>query len=202
MPYALLVQAQAQQGTGAKAQALATLEDLARRFGDTKEAETSYFLRANMYIADKNYADTARVLTQFVERYPESDQVFAAYDRIASVQLQDKQTDAAAATYARFLEKKPGAPEAPVALGRVAALWLAAAKGMGPFISLGAPQQEIWKADVAKSIAASEQQLEKFPDAPATALGLENLLQCQQDARRRPREEAGGSHGVFRGARR
>ena len=180
MPYALLVQAQAQQGSGAKDQALATLEDLGKRFADTNEAQSSYFQRANIYIADKKYDDTAKVLTQFVDRYPDSDQVFAAYDRIASVQAQDKQTDAAAATYARFLDKKPQAPEAPVALGKLAALWLSAAKGMGSFISLGVPQQEIWKADVGKSIAASEQQLDKYPDAPSTALGLENLLQCQQ----------------------
>ncbi len=180
MPYALLVQAQAQQATGANDQALATLEDLGKRFPETREAESSYFQRANIYIADKNFGDTAKVLTQFVDKYPDSDQAFAAYDRIASVQAQDKQTDAAAATYGRFLEKKAGSSDAPVALGKLAALWLSAAKGMGGFISLGAPQQEIWKADVAKSVAASEQQLEKYPDAPATALGLQTLLECQQ----------------------
>ena len=180
MPYALLVQAQAQGSSGAKDQALATLEDLGKRFADTKEAESSYFQRANLYISDKNYGDTAKVLTQFVDKYPESDELFAAYDRIASVQVQNKQTEAAAATYARFLDKKPEAAEAPVALGKLAALWQSAAKGMGSFISLGAPQQETWKADVANSIAASEQQLDKYPDAPATALGLESLLQCQQ----------------------
>ncbi len=180
MPNALLVQAQAQGNSGAKDQALATLEDVGKRFADTREAESSFFQRANIYIADKKYDETAKVLTQFVDKYPDSDQAFAAYDRIASVQVQDKQTEAAAATYARFLEKKPESPEAPTALGKLAALWLSAAKGMGAFISLGAPQQEIWKADVAKSIAASERQLEKYPDAPAGALGLENLLQCQQ----------------------
>ncbi len=99
-----------------------------------------------------------------MDKYPDSDQAFAAYDRIASVQAQDKQTEAAAATYARFLEKKAaGRPEAPVALGKLAALWLSAAKAMGGFISLGAPQQEIWKAAVAKSVAASEQQLDQVP---------------------------------------
>ncbi len=180
MPYALLVQAQAQQGSGAKDQALATLEDVGKRFPDTKEAETSYFQRANLYIADHKYDDTARVLTQFVECYPDSDQAFAAYDRIASVQLADKQTDAAAATYGRFLDKKPDAPEAAMAVTKLAALWQSAAKAMGSFISLGASDQEKWKAAVGKSVAASEQQLERFPDAPATALGLENLLQCQQ----------------------
>lgn len=180
MPYALLVQAQAQQGSGAKDQALVTLEDVGKRFPETKEAESSYFQRANIYITDKKNADTAKVLTQFVDKYPDSDQTFAAYDRIASVQLQDKQTDAAAATYGRFLEKKPDAPEAPAALGKLAAMWLSAAKTMGGFISLGAPQQEIWKTAVSKSVAASEQQLEKYPDAPATALGLQNLLECQQ----------------------
>ena len=180
MPYALLVQSQAQQATGAKDAALATLEDLAKRFEGTKEAESSYFQRANIYIGDRKFDDMRKVLTQFVEKYPDSEQLFAAYERIASVQSQEKQTDAAAATYEKFLEKKPAAPEAPAALGKLAALWLSAAKQMGGFISLGAPQQEAWKADVAKSVAASEQQLDRFPDAPATALGLENLLQCQQ----------------------
>ena len=180
IPYALLIQAQAQASTGDKAGALATYEDLGKRFPDTKEAESSYFQRANIYIGDKNFADMTRVFTQFLEKYPDSDQVYAAYERIAGAQAQDKKTDEAAATYARFVEKKPDAPEAPAALGKVAGLWLSAAKTMGNFISLGAPDQEKWKALVAKSVAASEGQLEKYPDAPATALGLENLLQCQQ----------------------
>ena len=180
MPYALLIQSQAQQGAGDKPAALATLEDLGKRFADTKEGESSYFQRANIYIGDKKFDDMARVLTQFVDKYPDSEQSYAAYERIASVQAQDKKNEEAAATYTRFIEKKPDSPEAPTALGKVAALWLSAAKSMGNFISLGAPDQEKWKALVGKSVAASEGQLEKYPDAPATALGLENLLQCQQ----------------------
>ena len=180
MPYALLIQSQAQQNTGDKAGALATLEDLGKRYADTKEGESSYFQRANIYIGDKKFDDMARTLTDFVNKYPDSDQLYAAYERIGSVQAQDKKTDEAAATYARFLEKKPASPEAPAAAGKVAALWLSAAKTMGNFISLGAPDQEKWKALVGKSVTASEEQLEKYPDAPATALGLENLLQCQQ----------------------
>ena len=180
MPYALLIQSQAQQGAGDKPAALATLEDLGKRFADTKEGESSYFQRANIYIGDKKFDDMARVLTDFVNKYPDSEQLYAAYERIANVQAQDKKNEEAAATYARFIEKKSDSPEAPTAAGKVAALWLSAAKSMGNFISLGAPDQEKWKALVAKSVAASEGQLEKYPDAPATALGLENLLQCQQ----------------------
>ena len=180
MPDALLTLGQAQQATGAKDAALATLADLATRFPQSTEATGAYFQRANIYLADKKYDDMARVLTEFVEKYPDSEQAFAAYEQIAAVQTQAGQTDAAAATYEKFLAKQPDSPHAPDALARLAALWLRAARAMGIYIVLGAPQRETWTRDVKNSVAASERAVARYPDAPATALALQTLLDCQR----------------------
>ncbi len=180
LPSALAILGQAQQASGAKDAALATLTDVATRFPQSQEATAAYFGRANIYLVDRKYDDAASVLTEFTEKRPDSEQVYAAYEQIAAIQTQGNQLEAAAATYEKFLGKQPGSPQAAGALGKLSGLWRRAARAMGNYIVLGAPQREAWKADVNKSIAASEQQLDRFPDAPATALGLRDLLECQR----------------------
>ena len=180
LPSALAILGQAQQASGAKDAALATLADVSNRFPQSQEATAAYFGRANIFLADRKYDDAANVLTEFTNKRPDSEQAFAAYEQIAAIQTQQTQIEAAAATYEKFLGKQPASPQAPAALGKLAALWLRAARAMGNYIVLGAPQRETWKADLAKSIAASEQQLDRFPEAPATALGLRDLLDCQR----------------------
>ena len=180
VPSALTTLAQAQQASGAKDQALTTLADLSTRFSQSPEATGAYFQRANIYLADKKFDDVTKVLGEFTDKYPDSDQVYAAYEQIAAVQTQANQVEAAAATYEKFLSKQPASPQAAGALGKLATLWLRAARTMGSYIVLGAPQRETWKTDVNQSIAASEQQLTKYPDAPATALGLRDLLDAQR----------------------
>ncbi len=180
VPLALSTIGLDQQATGAKEQALATFAEVSKRFSDSPEGSTAYFQRANIYLNDRKFDDMARVLGDFVSQHPQSEQAFAAYDRIASVQLQGNQSAAAAATYQKFLASQPDSPHAPEALARVAALWLRAARSLGTYVVLGAPQRETWNADIANSVAASEQQLARYPDAPATALGLQTLLDCQR----------------------
>ena len=180
LPGALLTLAQAQQAAGAADQALATLTDLSTRFSQTSEGASAYFQRANIYLTSKKYDDMSKVLTQFVDKYPDSDQAFAAYERIAAVQTQANQTDAAAATYEKFLTKQPDSPHAADVMARLAALWLRVARGMGSYIVLGPPQRDEWTRAVRNSVAVCERQLTRFPDAPATALGLATLLDCQR----------------------
>lgn len=180
LPSALATLAQAQQDSGAKEQALATLADVSARFPQSAEGTGAYFQRANIYLADRKYDDVTRVLGEFTDKHPESDQVYAAYEQIAAVQTQANQAEAAAATYEKFLSKRPGPAQASDALGKLSALWLRAARTLGSYIVLGAPMRETWKADLDKSIAASEQQLAKFPEAAATALGLRDLLDSQR----------------------
>lgn len=178
-PTALLALAQVQQAGGAKDQALATLADVSARFPEAPESTNAYFARANIDLADRKYDDMVRVLTEYVDKNPDSDQLAAAYDQIAAVQLQAKQYDAAAATYEKYLAKEGDAPDSPAVLGKLAALWQRAARALGAYVVLGAPQRETWQADLEKSIAASERQLERYPDAPATAQGVGNLAECQ-----------------------
>lgn len=180
VPTAMVTLAQAQQAAGSKDAALATLADVSAKFPDAPEATNAYFARANIYLGDKKYDDMVRVLTEFVDKDPDSDEAAAAYEQIAAVQTQAKDNDAAAATYERFLTKQPDSPEAPGILGKLAALWQRAAKAMGTYVVLGAPQREAWTADINKSIGASERQLERYPEAPATALGLQNLAECER----------------------
>ena len=179
-PAAMLTLAQAQQASGAKDPALTTLADVAAKFPDAPEATNAYFARANIYLGDKKYDDTVRVLTEFVDKHPDAEETAAAYEQIAAVQAQGKQYEAAAGTYETFLTKQPQSADAPDVLGKLAALWQRAAREMGNFVVLGAPQREAWKADVEKSVAASERQLAGYPEAPTTALGLQNLTECQR----------------------
>jgi TolA-binding protein len=180
LPTALSTLALSQQAAGAKDQALATLTDLSNRFPKSPEGISAYFQRANISLTDRKYDDMAKVLTDFVTKYPDNEQAFAAYERIASVQVQAGQNDAAAATYQKFLTSQPDSPHAPEALAHIADLWLRAARGLGSYVVLGAPQREIWNGDIGKSVAACEQQLARYPEAPATALGLQTLLDCQR----------------------
>ena len=180
-PAAMLVLAQAQLKNNAKDQALATLTDLSGKYPDSPEATNAYFQQANIYLGDKKYDDAQRVLTAFTDKYPTSEELFSAYNTIASIQTQANKNDDAAATYEKFIAKQPPTdPRVADALAKEAALWLRAARGMGSVIVLTAPQRDVWTADLNHSIAASERQLQAFPDAPATALGLENLLECQK----------------------
>jgi TolA-binding protein len=179
-PAALLTRAQAQLTTNAKDQAMATLLEVVNRFPDTPEAANAYFQRANVFITDKKFDDVVKTLSEFVDKYPSDPQVFAAYDRIAAVQAQNKQWEAAAATYQKFVDKQPDSPSAPEALSKVAGIWRAAVREMGPYTVLEATKREGWAQAVNKSIAASERQLEAYPKAPSTALGLQNLLECQR----------------------
>ncbi len=180
LPSALATLAQAQQASGAKDQALATLADVSARFPQTPEGTGASFQRANIYLADRKYDEVTRVLGEFTDQHPDSDQAYAAYEQIAAVQAQESQTDAAAATYEKFLAKNPKSPHAADALGKLSALWLRAARTMGSYLVLGAPQRETWKTDLNRSIAAGERQLAGFPDAPATALGLRDLSDSQR----------------------
>ena len=180
LPSALTTLGQSQQLGGARDQALGTLADVSTRFPQSPEATAAYFQRANIYLGDRKFDDVTRVLTEFIDRYPGSDQAYAAYEQIAAVQTQANQIEAAAATYGKFLAREPNSPHAAGALGRLAALWLRTARGLGSYVVLGAPQREVWKTDLGHSIAASEQQLDKYPDAPETALGLRDLLDCQR----------------------
>jgi TolA-binding protein len=180
LPAALSTLALSQQAAGAKDQAEATLTDLATRFPQTLEAIAGYFQLANIYLTDHKLDDMARVLTDFVTKYPDNDKAFEADDRIAAVQLQSGQAEAAAATYQKFLTSQPDSPHAPEALARIASLWLKAARALGPYVVQGPAQRDLWNANIAKSVAACEQQLAKYPEAPATALGLETLLECQR----------------------
>ncbi len=177
---ALLTQSQAQLASNAKEAALASLAQVIAKFAKSPEAASAYFQRANIYIADKKFDDVVKTLTEFVDKYPDDPQALAACDRIAAIQLQGNQPALAAGTYQKFIDRQPAAPTAPEALGKIAALWLRAARQMGAYIVLGASQRDAWTKDLSASIAASEKQLDVYPDAPATALGLQTLLDCQR----------------------
>ncbi len=179
-PTAMLTLAQAQQAANTKDQALATLADVSAKFPESPESTNAYFARANIYLGDKKFDDMVATLTEFVDKQPDNEQALTAYEQIAAVQAQAKQYDAAAATYEKYLAKQGDSPDAPGVLGKLAALWQRTARGMGTYVVLGAPQRETWAADIGQSVAASERQLVRYPEAAATALGLQNLAECQR----------------------
>ncbi len=180
LPNALVLLALAQDRTGARDQALATLADVIDRFPQTPAATDAYFQRANIFLADRKYDDLTRTLQEFIDKNPTSVRAYDACQQIAAVQVQEHHADQAAATYEQFADKQPQSPHAPEALAKLAALSLRSAREMGSFIVLGAPQREVWKTTRGQSVAASERQLARYPEAPATALGLRSLLDCQR----------------------
>lgn len=179
-PSALLTQAQAQLASNAKEAALGSLAEVITKFASSPEAAAAYFQRANLYIGDRKFDEVIKTLTEFVDKYPDDPQTYLAYDRIAAVQLQSNQPADAVATYQRFIDRSPTSPAAPEALGKLAGVWLRSARQMGSYIVLGAAQREVWNKDLAAGIAACEKQLGAYPDAPATALGLQTLLEFQR----------------------
>jgi TolA-binding protein len=62
----------------------------------------------------------------------------------------------------------------------MAQVWLEAAKALGPYIILSDAQRAAWHEDLARAIAAGELQLAEYPEAPASAPGLQTLLECQR----------------------
>lgn len=179
-PSAWLTQAQAQLASNGKDLALASLADVIAKYPKAPEAAAAYFQRANIYIGDRKFDEVVKTLTEFTEKYPDDPQTFSAFDRIAAIHLQNNQFEAAAGAYQAFLDQHAAAPAAPEALGKIAALWLRAARGMGTYLVLGDPQREGWARNVGASVAAVEKQLEAYPDAPATALGLLTLVEAQR----------------------
>ncbi len=180
LPNALVAQGQAQERTGAKDQALASYLEVGNRFAQSPVATDAAFLRANLYYTDKKFDDMNKTLREFLDKNPASERAYDAYRMLAGVAVQTRHPEDAAAAYERFVNGQPQSPRAPEALAKLAALYLRTAREMGSFIVLGAPQRETWKAALDKSIAASERQLANYPEAPATALGLQSLLECQR----------------------
>lgn len=180
LPNALVSLALAQDRTGAKDQALATLADVTGRFAQTPSATDAYFQRANIFLTGRKYDDMSKTLREFIDKNPASDRAYDAYQQIAAVQVQERHLDEAAKTDEDFVDKQPQSPRAPEALAKLAALYLRTARDMGSYIVLGAPQREVWKTALNNSVATSERELARYPEAPATALALQSLLDCQR----------------------
>ena len=180
LPNALVSLALAQDRTGAREQALATLTDVTGRFAQTPSAIDAYFQRANLLLTARKYDDTEKTLQEFIDKNPASDRAYDAYQQIAAIQVQEHHLDEAARTYEDFVNKQPQSPRAPEALAKLAALYLRTARGLGSYIVLGVPQREGWRTALDRSVAASERELARYPEAPATALALQSLLDCQR----------------------
>jgi TolA-binding protein len=180
-PLATFALGSAQLSTGAKEAGLATLALLPEKFPDSPPAPFSYFTRAQVHAGDQNVDEINRLMREFIERYPQDDKVYFAYNSIAQNQVNKLDLDGAIATYGEFASNHSAHPEAAGALVKAADLQRTKAERIATnYQSLGAEEQEAWRAAVEASVATLEELLQKYPDSPATPAGLQSLLAAQR----------------------
>ena len=173
--------AQAQQAAGAKDQALATLTDLSTRFPQTHGGGGGVRSSARTFIFPIKNTTTWRGRADGVRGQASRQRPGVRGLRAHRGRADPGQPDRRGGGDLREIPfPQPDSPHAPDMLARLAALWLRAARGLGSFIVLGPPQRETWTHDVKNSIAACERAVAKYPDAPATALALQTLLDGQK----------------------
>ena len=97
--------------------------------------------------------------------------------------------------YKEYLTSGPTSRAAADALLKLNSLWKGYADAQGPVLAQDEKKRAEWTKGIENSSAAAEQILEKFPDSPAVALALNNLLDVQKsqaarapDHRRRHRK--------------
>ena len=176
MPEALYALAQGQMNSGEKEEGFKNLEQLAEKFPESAPAPFSYFERARSLAGEQKYEEVATLMKQFTEKYSENDALYQAYDFMAQIQTSQGKGMEAIATYEEFVEKKPAHPTAADALVKLAGLWKAYGESQGPYLALDEAKRAEWRKGVEKSLAASERIIADFPESPAVALALNNLL--------------------------
>ncbi len=175
-PEALYALGQAQMASGDTATAFQSYEELASKHPESAPAPFSYFDRARSLAGEQKYDEASALMKEFMEKYSENDALYQAYDFVAQIQTSQGKGADAIATYEEFVEKKPEHPTAAEALVKLGALWKGYAESQGPYLALDEAKRAEWTKGVEKSLAASERIIADFPEHPAVATALNNIL--------------------------
>ena len=180
VPPAMLLLGQSQAEAGQKDAAGQTYKELAAKHPKSEQVPASYFQRAALRQKNGDLPGIKAVMREFIAAYPESDRLFSAYDYMAQIELSEKKPLEAIALYEEFASQRPDDAETPTALLRIAAQWKKYGEGQGPYLALTEEQRAEWRKGIENSMAVSEKVLAKYPESPAVALALQNLLACQK----------------------
>jgi len=180
VPAAIFALGNAQNSTGQKDAALATFKDLAAKYPASEPAPYGFFERAKILSANQKFDECLSVMREFIKNYPQNPALFQAYDFVAQIQTSQSKGQDALATYEEFVEKHPKDPSAAEALLKLSTLWKGFTDSQGPYLAIEEGKRVDWRKGVEKSTAAAERILTEFPDSPAVALALKNLLDVQR----------------------
>jgi TolA-binding protein len=180
VPAAVFALGNAQSATGLKDAALGTFKDLAAKYPKSEPAPYGFFERAKILAANQKFDECLAVMREFIKGYPENPALFQAYDFIAQIQTSQSKGAEALATYEEFVEKHAKDPSTADALLKLSTLWKGHTDSQGPYLAIEEAKRVEWRKGVEKSTAAAERILTEFPDSPAVALALKNLLDVQR----------------------
>ena len=180
VPSANFALASAQSAAGQKDAAVATFKALADKYPKSEPAPYGFFERAKIFAGNQKFDDCLAVMHEFIKSYPGNPALFQAYDFIAQIQTSQTKPQDALATYEEFVEKHPKDPSAAEALLKLSTLWKGYTDSQGRYLGLDETQRTEWRKGVEKSTASAERVLTEFPDSPAVALALKNLLDVQR----------------------
>jgi tetratricopeptide (TPR) repeat protein len=132
--------------------AVAALQDLARKYPKDEAAPFALFYVVNIYERQNNAPAMIQAAADFRTAFPQSYTFLAqAADAVSTVLLKEKKFDDAIALY-QPLTQCPQPDVAASARNKIGAVWLASAKSLGYYQSMGVPA----RADAEKRLSTGE----------------------------------------------
>ena len=181
VPAAIFELGKAQAASGQPDAARATFKDLAAKHPKSAPAPYTFFERAKILNGSQQLDECLAVMREYTDKYSDNAALlYQAYDFIAQIHNSRLKTAEAVAAYEAFTEKHPQDPNAAEAVLKQSTLWKAYAESQGPYLAIDEKKRTEWRTGLEKSTAAAERVLENFPDSPAVALALKNLLAVQR----------------------
>ena len=167
----------AQAASGQSDLAVATFKTIAEKYPKSPVTPYTYFERANLLNKSQKMEECLAVMKEYTTIYADNVALlYQAYDFMGKVYGAQSRTADAAGAYADFVAKYPKEELSAEALLKQSDLWKAYAEGQGPYLAIDETKRVEWRKGVEKGTATAEKVLADFPESPAVALALKNLL--------------------------
>lgn len=180
VPTAMFSLARAKLESGDSAGASAVFAELAEKFPDSPPAPFTYFMRTQIAAREQNTAEMDRLMRAFIEKYPQDEKVYFAFDSIGQNALRAGRWEDAISPYQEFSEKYPADARSASALLKAAEFRKQWAESLGRYGALSTDERAVWEERMNASIATAEAMLERFPESPDLALGIQTLTGGQK----------------------
>ena len=172
---AMMMIGQVQNSQGNTDAAIQTFKDVAAKFPKSDFAPQAYFQQASILARLDKTGEMVSVLQDFLSKYPDNKDIFYAYDTIGQTQASKGRVADAIETYSDMVKSHPDHPMAPLAVERETELWHRVADTMGRYQALKPAAQATWEKAVRSSIAAGEQLVQSYPNAPQVGVALKMI---------------------------